>query len=94
MAHPKVIVVQKCLFSCKPIICMVSLLSEQLQLACLRQFLSAFFPCHTQCSPQLFQVCKTGCQVLLTTFYWQMHPKMLQGLERLLSTINLSLIKM
>jgi len=70
---------------------MVSLFSEQLQLVCLRQFLSAFFPCHAQCSPQLFQVCKTGCQVLLTTSYWQTHPKILQGLKSLLSTINLSL---
>jgi hypothetical protein len=73
---------------------MVSLLSEQLQLVCLCQFVSAFFPCHTQRSPQLFQVCKTGGQVLLTTSYWQTHPKVLQGLECLLSAIDLSLIKM
>jgi hypothetical protein len=73
---------------------MVSLLSEQLELVCLRQFLSAFFPCHAQCLPQLFKVCKTGCQVLLITSYWQTHPKMLQGLKGLLSIIDLSLIKM
>jgi hypothetical protein len=73
---------------------MVSLLSEQLQLMCLHQFLSAFFPCHAQRSPQLFQVCQTSCWVLLTTAYWETHPKMLQVLKILLSTINLSLIKM
>ena len=90
--HPKVIIVQKSLFRCKPTICMVSLLSEQLQLLCLCQVFSVFFPCHAQRSPQLFQVCQTWCWVLLNTSYWKMHPRMLQG--RLLLTINLGLIKM
>lgn len=94
VSHPKVVIVEECLFCSKPRIGMVGLLFEQLQLVCLCEFVSPLFPRCSQCSSQLLQVCQTRCQVLLGASRWQTHPKLLERLERLLSAVNLSLAKM